>query len=144
MHGNKLFTRAEEGRTGRSWKTWKLSNNACPNLLRHHNKRLRHLLIIYLFSDIFRIFLFYFRKKFQVCERNMNVEEECSEQYFWMALYREQINCCVLHLLHFMCILTEDVLKKNRKPCKSVPALKKINKQYFTSCNDRNPPENKS
>lgn len=67
---------------------------------------------IYLFSDILRIFLFYFRKKFQVCERNMNVEEECSEQYFWMALYREQINCCVLHLLHFMCILTEDVLKK--------------------------------
>lgn len=37
---------------------------------------------IYLFSDILPIFLFYFRKKFQVCERNMNVEEECSEQYF--------------------------------------------------------------
>lgn len=75
----------------------------------------------------------------------MNVEEECSEQYFWMALYREQINCWVLHLLHFMCILTEDVLKKNENPVNQFPLLKQTkNKQYFTSCNYRNPPENKS
>lgn len=46
-----------------------------------------------------------------------------------------------------MRILTEDVLKKqkNKNPVSQFPLLEQTkNKQYFTSCNYRNPPENKS